>query len=131
MGDNTAKKILIVDSDEHAAGELSAFFKGRNYSVQTALQYQAAMTSIQSWKPDLVVLNILLHRFNPLEFLAAVKNNPFTETQKIIIFSKNPKMDVVTGPSPEVKGYLTKPIDSADLSHLLEQLLRLDHPETG
>ncbi len=110
MGED-AKKILIVDADVQAAEALASFFRSRSYAAQTATQYQTAVSSIQTWKPDLVVLNILTQRFNPMELLAAIKNNPFTETQKIIIFSSHPKMDSVAGSAPEVKGYLTKPVD--------------------
>ena len=113
------KKILIIDTETDSATELSTFLKSKNYAVQTTLQYQAAMTSILVWKPDLVILNILTQRFKPLEFLAQIKNNPFTETQKIIVFSKVPGLDIVTGAAPEVTGYLTKPVDFEALKSAL------------
>ena len=119
MSEESVKKILIIDTDADSATELSTFLKSRNYAVQTTLQYQAAMTSILAWKPDLVILNILIQRFNPLEFLAQIRNNPFTETQKIIVFSKVPGLDLVTGTAPEATGYLTKPLDFEALKSAL------------
>ncbi len=119
MGEDSDKKILIIDTDAGAIAELSAFLRNKNYAVQTATEHAAALTSVQNWKPDLVILNILLQRFNPLEFLAEVKNNPFTEAQKIIIFSKAPQADIVIGPAPKVKGYLTKPVDFEALKSAL------------
>ena len=105
-----AKKILLVDTDA-SAGALTAFLEGRGYHVQALGGLQQALTAVQNWKPDLVILNILIQAFNPLDFINEVKKNPFTETQKIIIFSQTPKTGIVTGPSPRVCGYLTKPVD--------------------
>jgi len=105
-----AKKILLVDTDA-SAGALTAFLEGKGYHVQSLGGFQQAVTAVQNWKPDLVILNILIQAFNPLDFINEVKKNPFTETQKIIIFSQTPKTEIVTGPSPRVCGYLTKPVD--------------------
>ena len=40
-----------------------SFLYGSGYLTQNT-QYQEAMTAIQNWKPDLVILNILLQSFN-------------------------------------------------------------------
>jgi diguanylate cyclase (GGDEF)-like protein len=104
------KKILVVDTDA-AAAAVKAFLEGRGYSVQVLADPTQAMTAVQNWKPDLVILNILIQAFNPLDFINDLKKNPFTEAQKIIIFSQTPKTQIVTGPAPTVRGYLTKPVD--------------------
>lgn len=111
MDGNPGKKILIVDADTANAAELAGFLGAKGYAVQSASRYQEALAAVRDWKPELVILDILIEPFNPLDFIAEVKKNPFTENQKIIIFSKTPKVDIVTGPSPRVKGYLTKPLD--------------------
>lgn len=105
------KKILIVDADTAQTAELKTFLYSSGYLAQNMANYQEAMTIIQNWKPDMVILNILIQSFNALDFISEVKQNPFTENQKIIIFSQTPRVDIVTGPTPKVKGYLTKPLD--------------------
>ncbi|HAH31870.1 MAG TPA: hypothetical protein DCL44_06100 [Elusimicrobia bacterium] len=117
------KKILIVDTEAGPAGELKAFLEENNYSVRHTADYPQSMTVIQNWKPDLVILNILIQAFNPIDFISDIRKNPFTENQKIIIFSKTPKTEIVTGPSPRVKGYLTKPIDFEELKAALARAL--------
>lgn len=111
MNGSPGKKILIVDTDASQASELSAFLGGKGWSVRCAVRCQDALAAVQTWKPDLVILNILLKSFNPFDFLAEVKKNPFTESQKIIIFSRTPDVDLVTGPAPFVRNCLTKPLD--------------------
>ncbi len=111
MDASSGKKILILDTDASHAAELAGFLGTKGYEIQCAFQHQDALAAVQNWKPDLVVLNILLKSFNPFDFLAEVKKNLFTENQKIIIFSKTPAADLVIGPSPAVRGYLYKPLD--------------------
>jgi len=111
MADGSGKKILLVDTDSAAAGALTSFLESSGYNTQTVTNYQQAITAVQNWKPDLVILNILLQAFNPLDFISELKKNPLTEAQKVIIFSQTPKTDIVSGPSPRVCGYLTKPVD--------------------
>ena len=111
MTDGPGKKLLLVDTDETAARALTSFLEGRGYNTQTVADYPQAMSAVQNWKPDLLILNILLRAFNPLEFLSELKKNPFTEAQKVIIFSQTPDSGLVTGPGAAVAGYLTKPVD--------------------
>ena len=104
------KKILLVDAD--AAAEKTAGFLSENgYQTQVIGDQQQAVTAVREWKPDLVILNILARSFNPLDFINELRKNPFTEGQKIVIFSQTRGTEAITGPSPRVCGYLTKPLD--------------------
>ncbi|MDA8242760.1 MAG: response regulator [Elusimicrobia bacterium] len=105
-----AKKILLVDADA-AAAKTAAFLGENGYQAQVIGDQQQAMAAVREWKPDLVILNILDRSLNPLDFINELRKNPFTETQKVIIFSQTPRMEAVIGPSPRVRGYLTKPVD--------------------
>ncbi len=111
MEESPGEKILLVDTDSAHTAELAGFLRDKGYEVQSAARCQKALTAVQNWKPDLVILNILIESFNPLDFIAEIRKNPFTESQKIIIFSKTPAVDIIIGPAPRVKGYLTKPLD--------------------
>ena len=77
MDEDFRKRILIVEHDAANVAELAAFLKGKNYAVKSAAEFPAAMAEVQSWKPDLVILNILIETFNALDLLAEAKKNPF------------------------------------------------------
>ncbi|MEA3307365.1 MAG: response regulator, partial [Elusimicrobiota bacterium] len=108
---NDNPKILIVDTDGRNIEMLAQLLEPENYIVRDTSNYQTSLTAIQNWKPDLVILNILISTFSPIDFIAEIRKNPFIENQKILILSHNPKINIVTGPSPKVTGYLTKPVD--------------------
>ncbi|MDQ7773417.1 MAG: response regulator [Elusimicrobiales bacterium] len=113
------KKILFIDPPPGSESGIMPLLAERGWEVRRSGNYQEAMTSLQNWKPDLAVLNILTEAFNPLDLLKEVRENPFTQNQRIVVFSHSPKIEVVTGPSPRVSGYLNKPIDFEALKGLL------------
>lgn len=122
MADGSGKKLLLVDTDEAAARALTSFLEGSGYRTQTVAAYDQAITAVQNWKPDLVILNVLIQAFNPIDFVSDLRKNPFTAGQKVIIFSQTPDTGIVTGPSPKVRGYLTKPVDFEALKALLNKV---------
>ncbi len=121
MADSPGKKILLVDTDEASALGLALFLQGHSYLTQTVADQYQALTAVQNWKPDLVIINILIQAFSTLDFISELKNSPFTASQKIIVFSQTPDAGIVTGPSPKVCGYLTKPVDFEALKALLNK----------
>jgi diguanylate cyclase (GGDEF)-like protein len=127
MSADTGKKILLVETDLTVAGSVSSLLEAHGYNTQAVTNYQQTITAVQNWKPDLLILNILIQSFSPLDLINEIKNNPFTENQKIIIFSQTPKAEIVTGPSPKVRGYLTKPVDF----EALKAALRKAAPQQG
>jgi len=121
--DAAGKKILLVENDAESARGLTAFLEEHGYRSQTVTEFPQAVTAVQNWRPDLVIINILIQAFNPLDFINELKKNPFTEAQKIIIFSQTPKTEIVTGPAPKVRGYITKPVDFEALKISLRKIL--------
>ena len=114
---------MVVDTDKRNIEILARLLEPENYIVRDTSDYQKSLTAIQNWKPDLVLLNILISTFNSLDFIAEIRKNPFIENQKILILSQTRKIDAIVGPSPKVKGYLTKPMDFEILKTTLKQTL--------
>ncbi|PIU20877.1 MAG: hypothetical protein COT18_00070, partial [Elusimicrobia bacterium CG08_land_8_20_14_0_20_59_10] len=129
MAEQEKVKILLVEPDSSVAGSLSFFLTEHGYLVQAAANQAQVMTAVQSWKPDLLILNILTRTFNPLDLLADLKKDPLTENQKVIIVSQTPRTEAVTGPSPKVSGYLTKPVDFEALKAALARAVGKPSPE--
>lgn len=122
-------KILLVETDSAAAADLDSFLAEHGYAVKTAATRPLALAETQDWKPDLVILNILIQEFDPLGLLAEIKNNHATENQKIIVLSVTPKTQIVTGPAPKVSGYRTKPVDFEALKADLLRIAGKPSPE--
>ena len=111
MDEVPGKKILIAGAYAGHAAELKGFLESKAYTVRRADACREVLDSVRDWKPDLVLLDILAGAFDPLDLLAELKKNILTENQKIVVFSITPEVDIITGPAPGVRGYLTKPLD--------------------
>ncbi|BCQ41023.1 hypothetical protein ERHA54_36260 [Erwinia rhapontici] len=67
------KRVLIIEDDADAANVLEAYLRRENYHVAIASDGVTGLDLSQSWKPDLILLDIMLPGMNGTEVLAAVR----------------------------------------------------------
>ena len=53
-------KILIIDDDTDLLASTKLFFQARNYEVATAVNTKTGLQILKSFKPDLVILDIIM-----------------------------------------------------------------------
>ena len=123
------QRILIIDADPKHITDLSQFLREHDYATRSTFDRYDAAAMVQSWQPDLVILDILINSFNAMDFLNDLRNNPATERQKVLVLSQPKNIDMVAGPSPKVAAYLTKPVDFEELKKLLKQHAGESSPE--
>lgn len=68
-----ARRILVVDYDPSAQGELSRVLSRDGYSVLTAADGREALVSAMTNQVDLVITEVRLSELDGLEFLSAIK----------------------------------------------------------
>jgi len=82
------RKILIVDDDQELTHMLSDYLQGSGtYDIRLASSGFDAGIIIQKFRPDLMLLDVMLPDLNGLDVCRAVKGNPDTNRTKIIIIS--------------------------------------------
>jgi DNA-binding response OmpR family regulator len=127
------KKILIVDDEEDILEYLTTLFKDNGYESVTARDGKEALDLMRREKPDLVTLDIIMPRESGVRFYKEVKNDEDLKNVPIIIvtaltgwgydpegfhkFIKSRKQV----PPPE--GFMSKPVDTAELLKLVKQHL--------
>jgi len=112
-------RILVVDDEAHIAEGLKLNLELQGYTVSLAQNGLAALNRWQEWKPDLIVLDIMLPGMDGLSVLQHIR----LEDEKIpilILSAKSALDDKVKGLTYGVDDYLTKPFS------LEEFLLRVD-----
>jgi DNA-binding response OmpR family regulator len=67
------KKVLMVDDDRLIVMLLKDIVKGAGYDVDTASKGKEAWEKIQSWRPDLIVLDIMLPEISGFELARRIK----------------------------------------------------------
>jgi len=113
------KRILIVEDDLHIAEGLRLNLALRGYEIMIAADGMAALRLWRSWRPQLIVLDIMLPGIDGLSVLRHIRIED--EKLPILILSAKSEPEYrVKGLSYGVDDYLAKPF------HLDEFLLRVD-----
>lgn len=113
------KRILVIEDDEHIAEGLKLNLSLQGYDVATAASGTAGLTLWKEWRPDLIVLDIMLPG---IDGLSVLRNIRFDDDRLpiLILSAKDATDDKVKGLAYGVDDYLTKPFN------LEEFLLRVD-----
>jgi len=115
MKDNI--KILIVDDDLDAVELLTKRFRAEGYSTSEAYDGGQALQKVKEYKPDLIILDIMMPKVDGYEVSKSLKNYDETKHIPIIMLSAKAKIpDKVKGLDFGADDYITKPFDYRELS---------------
>lgn len=88
MADTTTpKKILIVEDESSLIKALSAVFHKAGFEVETSSDGIEALQKLEHFKPDLILLDILMPRMNGFEFLEKIKQHENLKQIPALIYS--------------------------------------------
>jgi signal transduction histidine kinase/DNA-binding response OmpR family regulator len=113
--------ILVVDDDTPIRSLLRQELTDAGYKVKEAANGKAALDAVRLSKPDLIILDVMMPEINGFDVAAVLKNDPATMDIPIIILSI--VQDKERGFRIGVDRYLTKPIDTDQLFHEVDELL--------
>jgi len=124
-------KILIVDDEPHIVILLEQVFEELedNYGVEllTAGDGESALLMLQSQRPQLVILDVMLPKISGLEVCQRVKGDrQLSETVVILLTAKGQQFDRQTGLAMGADHYLTKPFRPRELLSKAKTILGLE-----
>ncbi|HEY3176070.1 MAG TPA: response regulator [Candidatus Polarisedimenticolia bacterium] len=118
------EKILIVDDSENIRHVLQLNFEYLGYSVLTARDGEEALRLIESERPEVVILDVMMPRQNGFQVCRRIKSDPRTaDTPVIFLTAKGQREDRYWGKDCGADEYLTKPFSAAELERIIERLL--------
>ena len=122
-GEDRQRRILVVDDDPNIRELLTQELTEAGYAVSVAGNGRAAVETVRSDRPDLIVLDVMMPELNGFDVAAVLKSDPATMDIPIVILSI--LQDHERGFRIGVDRYLTKPIDTdllfREVGSLLEQ----------
>jgi two-component system, OmpR family, alkaline phosphatase synthesis response regulator PhoP len=130
MPEGTAR-ILIADDHPHGVELLEAYLSGTPYQMRTATDGDETLRAIQEWRPDVVLLDIMMPRLSGFEVCKRVRKDPATHNTGIIMITAlDQPADVDRGVEAGTDDFLTKPINQADLLLRIRALLKSRHQDS-
>lgn len=118
-----AKRILICDDDPVILRLIQVNLELEGYDVLLAHHGEEAYQVACAEKPDLIILDIMMPRWDGYQTCQNLKANEETSSIPVVFLSaKAQASDIDKGRSYGVDDYLTKPFDPADLIGVVERL---------
>jgi DNA-binding NtrC family response regulator len=117
-------KILIVDDDRQLVEEMSKFLIHKNYEVNTAHSLKEAEKQMETFHPDISLLDLKLPDGSGLDFLQTIKQKA-PETS-VLMLSGYGNIDIaVEAIKQGAENFLTKPVDPDYLLITIEKLINV------
>lgn len=81
------QQILIVEDELPLSEAYSTILKKEGYGVKAAYDGEGALKQLQSYDPNLILLDLRMPNMNGIEFLRKYKHDKRNNPAKIIVFS--------------------------------------------
>ncbi len=115
-------KILIVDDEPSILNLISAYLKPEGYEVYTAEDGPSGLKAARAFKPDLIVLDVMLPGMDGVEMLTRLRRE--SDVYVILLTAKTEEMDRVVGLTIGADDYVTKPFSPRELTARIKAALR-------
>ena len=117
-------KILIVDDEPSITIPLKFLMEQNQFEVMVVHSGEEALAAIDDFKPDLILLDVMLPTVDGFQVCQNLKSDPRRKTTKVIFLSAMTRdMDIAKGNTLGADAYITKPFSNADVVRQVKDLL--------
>ena len=126
------KEILIVDDEPDVVVPIQFLMEQQGYRVMAAERGEDALDLIYHYKPDLVILDIMLPGIDGYEVCEIIRLDlNYRDVKIMFLTAKGREVDIAKGLTLGADAYLTKPFSNDELVAKVKELLEKTHAETG
>jgi signal transduction histidine kinase len=113
---NLKEKILVADDTPSIAGFIASLLEENGYEAFTAFDGNEAVASANEYRPDLILLDIIMPDIDGYAICSILKTNSKTRDIPVIFMSGlNSSFDKIKAFKSGAVDYITKPIQSEEL----------------
>ncbi|MBI4293665.1 MAG: response regulator [Betaproteobacteria bacterium] len=119
-----SKKVLIADDEPNIVTSLEYLMNKSGYEVKIARDGDEALVLVESFLPDVVLLDVMMPRRSGYEVCQQIRERPDWRHIKIVMLSaKGRDAEVNKGLSLGADTYVTKPFSNRELIDKIDELL--------
>ncbi len=115
-------RVLIIDDEPSIVNLVEAYLKPEGFEVHTALDGPSGLKAARVFKPDLVILDIMLPGMDGLELLSRLRRE--SQVYVILLTAKTEETDKIVGLSVGADDYVSKPFSPRELTARVKAALR-------
>ncbi len=125
-----AARILVVDDEESITQLVSTALRYEGFEVQTAGTGKAALREVESFRPDLVLLDVMLPDLDGFEVQRRLPGAP-GRLPVVFLTARRETEDRVRGLTIGADDYVTKPFSLEELIARVRAVLRRTRGDRG
>jgi len=119
-----SKKVLIADDEPNIVTSLEYLMQKSGYEVQVARNGDEALALVETFLPDVVLLDVMMPRKSGYEVCQQIRERAEWQHIKIVMLSaKGREAEVNKGLSLGADSYVTKPFSNQELIATIDELL--------
>lgn len=122
----TVDRVLIADDNEANRELLEAYLTSLDCVTEVAVDGQETLEKAASFKPDLILLDVMMPKLSGFEVCEKIKSDP--ELKKIMILmvtALNELGDIERAVQAGTNDFLSKPVNRVELIKRVENMLQL------
>jgi len=124
----TKSRILIADDNPTNVELLEAYLSSVDADMAIAVDGLDTLEKVNAFKPDLILLDIMMPKLSGFEVCKKLKDNPATSKIMILMVTAlNELGDIERAVSAGTDDFLSKPVNQVELVKRVENMLRLRH----
>lgn len=124
------KKILVVDDEESIRAVLSFTLERAGYVVEAAANGDEALNKAYTFKPDLIILDLMMPMIDGWEVLRLLRADTETEHVPVLLLTaKGELRDKMFALQQGAADYVVKPFNKTDLLDRIARLIGQNKPE--
>lgn len=120
-------RVLVVDDEPMVREVVTQYLEREGFAVETALDGDGALEAIRAWKPDLLVLDVMLPHRDGFSVLNEVRKD--STIPVILLTARGEEPDRVVGLELGADDYVVKPFSPRELTARVRSVLRRTKPE--
>jgi two-component system alkaline phosphatase synthesis response regulator PhoP len=117
------KRVLVVEDNQDLALGLQVNLEVQGYAVQTVGEGTAVLEAVRTFRPDLVVLDLMLPGIDGFQVLSELRAAR-VDAAVLILSARGEEVDKVRGLRLGADDYMVKPFGLMELLARVEALLR-------
>lgn len=126
------KEILIVDDEPGVVAAIQFLMEQQGHNVLIAERGEDALDLIYKYRPDLVILDIMLPGISGWEVCEITRLNPdYRDVKIVFLTARGDEGEIARGLALGADAYITKPFSNDQLIAKVNALLENAFEETG
>lgn len=119
-------RILIADDNQANCELIEAYLADIDCDIEIAVDGQDTLAKVASFRPDLILLDVMMPKLSGFEVCKKLKEDPATRRIMILMVTAlNELGDIERAVAAGTNDFLSKPVNKIELLKRVENMLRL------